>query len=202
MYQTGEILAPSHPSSSPSRAIARPVPTGPIIDIYPNFDQPKPRTAKRRAKRPARPFPRLLLSVALLAVIAVTAAITFRGQIVEAIPVLGDAYAAVGLPAAETSLHLDNVRVISVYGRDEINLSIQGEVANSAGRQLEVPAVELTIRSIDNRILLERTIDPGRATLDPGGSARFATEIINPPEGAHHVSIRIGNGPAETFDFM
>lgn len=202
MYQTGEILAPSHPSSSPSRAVGRPVATGPIIDIYPNFDQPKPRGATRRAARPARPFPKLWLSAALLAVIAFTAAIAFRGQIVEAIPVLGDAYAAVGLPAGETSLHLDNVRVIGVYGRDEISLSIQGEIANSAGRQLDVPALDLTIRSIDNRILLARTIDPARAILDPGGSIRFATEIVNPPEGAHHVSIRIGNGAAETFDFM
>jgi len=202
MYRTGEILAPSHPSSSPSRAIGRPVPVGPIIDIYPNFDRPKPRTVPRRTGKPARPFPKLLLSAALLAVIAVTAAITFRGRIVEAIPVLGDAYAAVGLPAGETSLRLNNVRVIGVYGRDEISLSIQGEIANSAGRQLEVPAIDLTIRSIDNRILLARTIDPARAILDPGGSIRFATEIVNPPEGAHHISVRIGNGPAETFDFM
>ena len=53
MYRHGEILTPSHRSVTTQ---ALPVPTGPIIDIYPSFDRPQPKKPARRAARPARPL--------------------------------------------------------------------------------------------------------------------------------------------------
>jgi hypothetical protein len=198
MYRNGEILGPSA-SAQPMRAL--PAPSGPIIDIYPGFDQPQPRSRTRSAK-PRRPISRTWLWLALLVIIAATAAIAFRGPIVDAIPVLGDAYIAVGLTAGDDNLQLQNVRVIGIYARDDLSLSIQGEIANPAGRQLEVPAIELTLRAIDGSILMTRTLPPTRPVMDPGGTLRFATEIAAPPAGAHDITIRIGNGPAEVFNFI
>jgi hypothetical protein len=198
MYRNGEILGPSA-SAQPLRAL--PAPTGPIIDIYPGFDQPKPRSRARIAA-PRRQISRTWLWLALLVVVAATAAIAFRGPIVEAIPVLGDAYTAVGLAAGDGHLQLQNVRVIGVYARDDLRLSIQGEIANPSGRQLEVPAVELTLRAVDGSILMTRTLPPARTVMDPGGALRFATEIVDPPAGAYDLTIRIGDGPVEVFDFI
>ncbi len=198
MYRNGEILGPSV-SAQPLRAL--PAPTGPIIDIYPGFDQPKPRSRARSAI-PRRPVSRTWLWLALLVVVAATAAIAFRGPIVEAIPGLGGAYTAVGLAAGDDGLQLRNVRVIGVYARDDLSLSIQGEIANPSGRQLEVPPVELTLRAIDGSILMTRTLPPARSVMDPGGTLRFATEIAEPPAGAYDITIRIGNGPLEVFSFI
>jgi hypothetical protein len=204
MYRHGEILAPSSAVASQrllARPAARPAANGPIIDLYPGFDRPAPKT-QPRAKKPARPFPFVWLSSALLLAAIVTLLVAFRGPIVESVPGLGSAYAAIGLPAADTNLRLQNVRVIGVYSREHITLSIQGEVANSTGRQFEVPTIELAIRATDGRILSTMPLTPSRPTLDPGGTARFATQIANPPEGAHNITIQIGAGPAEPFDFM
>jgi hypothetical protein len=199
MYRHGEILTPSHRSVTVQ---SLPVPTGPIIDIYPSFDRPQPKKPARRAARPARPFPRLWLWLALAIAAAISAIIALRGQIVDAVPSLAPAYSAVGLPVADANLHLGDVRVIGVYGRDELSISIQGEVVNSAGRQLELPTIELSLRAVNGRILETRTIEPGRAILDPGATYRFATEIVDPPPATYDITVRIGSGPAEIFDFL
>jgi hypothetical protein len=49
---------------------------------------------------------------------------------------------------------------------------------------------------------MTRTLPPARTVMDPGGALRFATEIADPPAGAHDITIRIGGGPAEVFDFI
>lgn len=208
MYRHGEILAPS-PAALPqrllSRPAARPAANGPIIDLYPGFDTPKqkqktqPRAA---ATKPAKPFPFVWLAAALMLAAIVTLLVAFRGPLVESVPSLGGAYAAIGLPTADPNLHLQNVRVIGVFSRERVTLSIQGEIANSTGRQFDVPAIELAIRGIDGRILSTMPLTPSRSTLDPGGTARFATQIADPPDGAHDITIRVGNGPAESYDFM
>ena len=197
MNRHGKLLAPSHLSTS-THSLARSTATGPIIDIYPGFEPPRPR-ARQPAVSQRRPFPRAWSWVALLVVAAVTAAIAFRGLIVEAVPSLGKAYAVVGLSVAETHLQLNNVKVIGVYGRDEISVAIQGEVANLAGRQLNAAEIVITLRSIDGRELTTQTIDPTRITLDPGGTYRFATEFVDPPANAHDISIRIGDGPGRNL---
>ena len=200
MNRHGDLLAPSHLSTS-THSLARSTATGPIIDIYPGFEPPRPR-ARQPAVSQRHPFPRAWSWVALLVVAAVTAAIAFRGLIVEAVPSLGKAYAAVGLSVAETHLQLNNVNVIGVYGRDEISVAIQGEVANLTGRQLNAAEIVITLRSIDGRELTTQTIDPTRITLDPGGTYRFATEFVDPPANAHDISIRIGDGPAEIYNYI
>ena len=83
MYRHGEILAPSHRSVTVQ---SLPVPTGPIIDIYPSFDRPQPKKPARRAPRPARPLPRLWLWLALAIAAIISAIIALRGQIVDAVP--------------------------------------------------------------------------------------------------------------------
>jgi hypothetical protein len=208
MYRHGQILAPS-PVAAPQRLLARPTArpaaTGPIIDLYPGFDTPKPKQKtqpRASTRKPARPFPFVWLSAALMLAAIITMLVAFRGPIVESVPSLGSAYAAIGLPTADTNLQLQNVSVIGVFSRERITLSIQGEVANSTGRQFDVPAIELAIRGIDGRILSTMPLMPSRMTLDPGGIARFATQITDPPDGAHDITIRVGSGPAEPFEFM
>jgi hypothetical protein len=208
MYRHGEILAPS-PAAPPQRLLARPAArpaaTGPIIDLYPGFDTPRPKQKaqpRAGANRPARPFPFVWLSAALMLAAIVTLLVAFRGPIVESVPALGDAYAAIGLETADTTLRLQNVRVIGVFSRERITVSVQGEVTNGTGRQFDVPTIELAIRSIDGQILSTMPLTPSRQTLDPGGTARFATQITEPPAGAHDITIRVGDEPAEPFDFM
>lgn len=173
-----------------------------VVDVHPEFTKPLAPTAK-----PARPsFGYKAIRVwaicgISLAVIAI-ALLMLRGPIVDRLPVLSEAYRAIGIPTGPVDLALEDVQVVRVYSRDWVNLRIEGSIANPTGRQLEIPPTTLFIRGPDGLLLRAIALAPFPTRLDPGGAARIALDVDALPDNTSALTIQIGDGPEEIIHVM
>ncbi len=183
----GQILLPTQSASIVGRDAA-------TIDLYPGFDRPTAYPPVRPAKRRSK-WPFALLWSILIVMALVAALLTLREPIVSAFPQLSTAYTAVGLPTGQAGLAFDDVRIVRVYARNSLGFSLDGAITNPTGRQVDVPPVTLTIRSSDGAELQMLQITPTRSVIDPGGTARFITDVAAAPAGAYDIALRLGDAP-------
>ena len=173
-----------------------------VVDVHPGFTEPlSPET------KPARPpFGYKAIRVWAiggigLAVVAI-ALLMLRDPILERLPLLSDAYRAVGATTGPDDLALENIQVVRVYSRGWVRLRIEGTVANPTGRQLDIPPITLLVRGTDGSLLRAMAITPFPPQLNPGGGARIALDVDALAENASSVAIQIGDGPEEIVHLM
>ncbi len=182
----GEIILPSRRSVPGGGA------DGEIIDLYPGFDRPITYTRDRPRWRTPKGL--LIALWAALAILTLAAGLmALRGPIVDTFPSLSKLYTTIGLPTGAAGLVAENVRVVRVYSRGWIGLSVEGTIANPTGRQVAVPQVTLALRAADGSTLQTLTVFPSRTTLNPGVSAQFTTEIADPPAGMVDIVVHVGD---------
>lgn len=182
----GEIIPP------PRRGAVG-VADGDIIDLYPAFDRPIAYAPDQAGPRgSSKLLLRLLWAVLILLVLA-AGLLALRGPIVDAVPQLSKVYSSIGLPTGPAGLTAEDIRVVRVYSRGWVGLSVEGTIANPTGRQVEIPEVALLLRGADGATLQTLPVSPSRTILNPGVAAQFTTEIANPPTGVAAIVVRIGN---------
>ncbi len=127
------------------------------------------------------------------------AVIGFRAEIVRLYPPTSTAYAALGLPVNLRGLELRNLRTVSTRDGSGPILGIEGEVANVAADEAEVPPIELTIRDRDGHELYSWTARSQKRRLAAGESILFRARLAEPPAGGHDVLARFATAEPETL---
>jgi hypothetical protein len=68
-------------------------------------------------------------------------------------------------------------------------LIVKGVVLNASQRPCRVPTLEARLCSAQGRVIKLWRFDAAMAELQPGASARFRSELPNPPPGAQDIHI-------------
>jgi len=74
---------------------------------------------------------------------------------------------------------------------DRLVWEVRGTVTNPTGQRHAVPPVELLLLDSANRIVGRWTVRPDLESLAPGGTARFETSAIDPPETAVRLRVQM-----------
>jgi len=130
------------------------------------------------------------LGLALLVIVGLAAAVTFRHAIVRVWPQSASAYSAVGLKVNPSGLELTNVKYTEESVDGQTVLTVTGSLANVSDRELPVPQIRVGLIDSDKHELYHWTFAPDVMTLRPGQSTRFVTRLSSPPEGARNLNVR------------
>jgi Protein of unknown function (DUF3426) len=160
----------------------------PPTRIEPALEVP-PRPVPAPAPKPARTANRRLsLGWFVLGVVIVVLALVFlvaivaRSEVAATWPAASRFYAWAGLAPR---LVLGKV----VPMRTANTLVIEGEVKNSGNMPSEVPPLRVALRDAAEKDVQFKVIDPPKARLDPGDTARFTTTFDHPDEAATGVVV-------------
>lgn len=166
-----------------------------VIDVYPGFESVADRVEYRPPSR--RPWKGTIvwLWIAMAIAAIALALVALRGPIVDLIPTAAGAYRAVGIPTGADGLQIADTRVVRVYSRDWMSLRIEGGLGNPTGRQVTVPPLHLHLLDRNGEILRSLDLTPFPSTVNPGGTARFATDIAAPPAAMDAIALQLGDGP-------
>jgi predicted Zn finger-like uncharacterized protein len=168
------------------------------VDIATETHDDPPETENAPAPRatPRRPAPRKksrkglgIAAVAALGAFAVLA-IAARTAVVRAIPDLGRAYAAVGLPVNLRGLEFRDVHTTSETQDGIIVLVIEGEVVNVAQHAVEVPRVRLAVLGTGGQELYSWTTLLPRSMLGEDEKVSFRSRLASPPPDGREVLVR------------
>jgi hypothetical protein len=85
------------------------------------------------------------------------------------------------------SVHLVDPETRHVDGQR--TLVVSGVVVNTSERKRRVPKLEAQLQTADGTVLKRWLFDPMAAEVAPGASARFRSEITNPPPGTKKVHV-------------
>jgi hypothetical protein len=149
------------------------------------------RAARRKLAVKRNGFPRPSWATMVLALLAVIAAIlAWRAEVVRAMPQTASLFAKIGLPVNLRGLAFEDVKVERDATEGVPVLIVQGAVANSARRRVEVPRLRFSLLDARGLEVYNWTALPGRASLGPGESVEFRTRLASPPAEGRDVQIR------------
>ncbi|MCC6735811.1 MAG: DUF3426 domain-containing protein [Bauldia sp.] len=160
-----------------------------VIDLHPAFERPPPK--QPAARTVARRHRGVLF--ALLAVAAVTAFVALRRPIVEIVPPLGPAFAAVGLPVNLAGVELDDLRASRIFRGGYEHLRVEGAIVSVAADTVTLPPVEVILLAADGAEIGRRAMAIGADVIAAGGTIRFATEFPDAPAAATTITVRLGD---------
>ena len=131
------------------------------------------------------------LIVALIA--ANIGLVGWRTDIVHLAPQTASLYAAIGLPVNVRGLVFEDVRT-ETQTHDGVHvLLVQGTIASTAPRTVEVPRLRLAIRNENGNEIYSWTMLPPRSVLGPGETLVFQSRLASPPNETRHVLVRFFN---------
>jgi hypothetical protein len=118
--------------------------------------------------------------------------IVLRGPIVGAAPGLASLYARLGFDVNLRGLDFGEVTSFRDNEAGRPGLVVGGEIRNASGAPKAIPPIRLVLLDDRDQEVLAWTAAAEQASVGIGGSARFQTRIVDPPEGARRVSVRFG----------
>ena len=118
----------------------------------------------------------------VLLALAIFVAFVARSEVTATWPAAGRLYAWAGLAPR---LELSNV----VPTRTANSLVIEGDISNAGGMASEVPPLRVALRDSAEKEVQFKIIDPPKASLGPGETARFKTTFDHPDEAATGVVV-------------
>ncbi len=180
------------PADMPRRVdVLPPLPDGPSELPPPRFNLPARYVPPRRRRRGARVAAAVAAGILLLA----GAGWLGRERIMQTWPQAARVFELIGgMVAGPTStLDVGNVQVVRqpVDGVDV--LVLQGEIVNHSAQPQAVPALRATLLDVNDKGVMDWTFPSGHAILQPGETARFRTEAINPPKAFDRPSVTFVN---------
>lgn len=98
------------------------------------------------------------------------------------------------LTAKWLKVHLVDPESYTVAGQR--TLVVKGIVVNTSDRRRKLPLLEAQLRSASGEVLKRWPLELAIAEIEPGASARFRSEIANPPPGAQNVHVNFSSGQA------
>jgi nitrogen fixation protein FixH len=120
----------------------------------------------------------MIVVLALVILVAIVA----RSEVAATWPAAARVYAWAGLAPR---LELGKV----VPTRTANSLVIEGEVTNAGNMPSEVPPLRVALRDAAEKDVQFKVIDPPKARLGPGDTARFKTTFDHPDEAATGVVV-------------
>jgi predicted Zn finger-like uncharacterized protein len=160
--------------------------------------EPRPRVRASRAKPRARPdgvlsgARRFPIGVAVLALALAITAVVGRPSVVKVLPGAAKLYALAGWPINLRGLAFGEVRSEISQSEGSPVLVVEGEIRNVARREIEVPPIQIAVRSAEGQPLYTWTDDPPRKTLESGEAAQFRARLAAPPLEGKEVLVRFG----------
>jgi predicted Zn finger-like uncharacterized protein len=147
------------------------------------------RRARSAAKRRNRfRIPKQLAIAVML--VACTALIGFRKEVVRHVPQLASLYARIGLPVNLRGLDFADVRIGSEIHDGVPVMVVEGTIVNRVSMPVDVPRLRFSLRSVTGAELYAWTAQPGQPVLEPGQSLPFRSRLASPPAETHDVQVR------------
>jgi hypothetical protein len=116
--------------------------------------------------------------------------IAWRTEIVRWAPQMAPLYAAIGLPVNVRGLVFADVRVETQSHEGVAVLVVEGTIASTATRMVEVPRLRFAVRNADGNEIYKWTALPNRALLASGETLAFQSRLASPPPETHDVLVR------------
>jgi predicted Zn finger-like uncharacterized protein len=152
------------------------------------------RRARERARKRRFGWPLPALPSAILALVLLDLGlIGWRSDIVRVVPQTASLYAAVGLPVNLRGLALLDISTEAATDEGMPVLLIQGRIASTAKRTVEVPRLRFAIRNASGIEIYSWTALPTRSLLSPGEAVAFQSRLASPPPETHDVLVRFFN---------
>jgi predicted Zn finger-like uncharacterized protein len=134
------------------------------------------------------------LPLALLALVALNAAlIGWRAEVVKVAPQTASLYAAIGLPVNLRGLSFANVKTMTEPHDGVQVLVIEGTIASTSQRVVEVPRLRFSVRNRSGQEVYAWTAMPSRSVLAPGETLAFRSRLASPPPDTGEVLVRFFN---------
>ncbi len=121
------------------------------------------------------------------------AAVSYRQEIATLWPQSSSFYSALGLKVNARGIAFSDVSRRYETEDDQVVLAVSGNIVNVSGRELPVPAVQVTLTGNDARALYHWSFTPDVTTLKPGQSVHFLTRLSNPPGAARHLQLQFAD---------
>jgi hypothetical protein len=137
-----------------------------------------------------RPPLSYLQIVILGLVIADTAIIGWRADLVRAMPQTATFYARLGLPVNLRGLQFDSVAATAEWRDGEPVLIVNGKISNDTSKAEEVPSLRLVARNSEHRQIYSWASAPARQALAPGETMPFRSELALPPPDTREIMVR------------
>lgn len=148
-----------------------------------------------RAGMPIAKFKRVIRLVAVTVFVGLLGAgVMAREQIVRQVPEMHGFYSAIGLGVNVVGLEISGLRTLASQRDGREVLDVSAEIANVAGRLVQVPPVLVTVRDAEGRALYEWSVMPPTSQLDPNQALPFEARLASPPPGAVSVRLSFANG--------
>ena len=149
------------------------------------------RAARRPTKARPRAKPKFRLSLAIATLACVCAAlVSWRKDVVRAMPQLASFYGSVGLPVNLRGLAFTGLSI----GRDARDgvpvLVVEGTIVNTVATPVEVPRLRFALRNAAGAEVYTWTAVPTQTVLEPGERLPFRSRLASPPEDGHDVQVR------------
>ncbi len=150
-----------------------------------------PPPSARRAVPPGLAVAAGWVALIVVVLLIVVSAVRYRQDIATVWPQSAGVYSSLGLPVSAGGIDFRQVSYKRNSQNGQVVLSVSGRIVNTARRELPVPqTVCVTLSDADNRELYHWTFKSGAATLKPGQSVPFVTQLSSPPALARHLEVR------------
>jgi hypothetical protein len=154
---------------------------------------PPPMAKKAAApRREAKGKVLILIGSAVAAALLIGAAIGFRAQVVQLLPVSEAAYAGLGMPVS--ALTIEKVRVDPVFQGGRPVLAVTGQVRNLRDAAALSPALRVSLLDRFGKPVAIKVARPIDAAVPAKAIRHFAISIVDPPASVHDLEVAFDTG--------
>ena len=205
-YAADDFAAPSHdrePEPEPMVAVTDAPSLVPPIEHAPFVaHEPTPAVAdeeietfaarrkRLQSKRKATRKSSRWAAIALLLFALNVAVVGARNEVVRFLPQTASLFAAIGLPVNLRHLTFENVRITRDVQDGITVLMVEGTIASTSSKPVEVPRLRFAARSAAGQEIYTWTAKPERSLLGPGEKMKFSSRLAAPPADANDVLVR------------
>jgi predicted Zn finger-like uncharacterized protein len=194
MFEAPEEPAPA--AADPSVTPATPAPDAVAGQKRARAFNNRQDTMARRL--PLAQFRRLVRLVALtLLAVLVIGFVTFRTEIVRALPDLAGAYEALGLGVNIVGLEFSEFNTLLTQRNGSPVLRVDARIDNIVRRNVAVPPVVVSLLDAAGVSLYEWSVQPDARDLEPNEAVDFSTQLNAPPADAVQVRLSFASGRSQ-----
>jgi hypothetical protein len=104
-----------------------------------------------------------------------------------------------GIPDDAAALEFQQVRSETVELRGKSTLFVEGEIVNRSDHDVTLPAVRITLRSVDGLEVQSWLVEPSADGLAAGRSIGFRSALASPPASASQVTLKLAAREGDTI---
>jgi predicted Zn finger-like uncharacterized protein len=191
-------------------ALEEPAPAAADLSVTPATPAPDAVAGRKRARDfhdrkntmarrlPLAQFRRLVRLVALTLLAAlVVGFVSFRTEIVRALPDLAGTYEALGLGVNVVGLEFSDFNTLLTQRNGSPVLRVDARIDNVVGRNVAVPPVVVSLLDETGTSLYEWSVQPDARDLEPNEAVDFSTQLNAPPADAVEVRLSFASGRSQ-----